>query len=409
MDIVAQSMEARAGKDRRLLPRADNGRREPDRAERELITTEQEPALGFGESAVKYMLLMAMVFVIGLTAVHSANTQLAPLLNSDAKATEIGKVLASGKTYLTYDLNIETRRMKASMIENLDRVPELAVLGASHWQEGHSSIARHVDMFNAHVHRDYYEDILGVTESFVRAGKLPKKMVITIRDNQFKPVEDRTDFLWVPGLGDYRAMAQRLGLPYHNAYADGLTPQLRQKLSLPLLKANIERYLAAPVKPKVSDLEGHPTLDTLLPDGSIIWSTIHQQAFTQGRSRTEALSHAYGLRENPPKIDPLGLRSVDAMLAYLVERGVEVYLAHPPFNPIFWDAVQGSPYAEALEEIEQTTQDLADKYGLEVIGSFNPSDVGCTEDMYIDGEHSNTECLGKVIHQFLALDWAKRA
>ena len=408
MDVIADSTEHRLSADRRLLPRVDNGRREPDRAERELITSDAEPRLGLGDSAIKYMLLMAMVFVIGLTAVHSANTQLAPVLNSDAKVTKVGETLAAGKTYLTYDLNIETRHLKAAHIANLDRAPELAVLGASHWQEGPASLARHVDMFNAHVHRDYYEDILGVTEAFVRAGKLPKKMIITIRDNQFKPVEDRTDFLWVPGLEDYRAMARRLGLPAHNAYADGLTPQLRQKLSLPLLKANVQRYLAAPVAPGVSQVQGHPTLDTLLPDGSIIWSTLHQQVFTQGRSRAEALSHAYGLRNNPPKVDPLGYQSVDAMLAYLVDHGVEVYLAHPPFNPIFWDAVQGSPYADALAEIEELTQGLAQKHGLQVVGSFNPEKLGCTADMYIDGEHSNAECLGKIIHQFLALDWAKR-
>lgn len=404
MDLIATAEQNRAQSDRRLLPRAENGQRESDRAQRELITEEAEGTLGTGESGVKYVLLMAMVFMIGLTGIYSANTQLAPVLNSATKVEEVGKTLASGKNYLTYDLNIETRGLKHSLIEGLAEVPELAVLGASHWQEAPATLAGNVTMFNAHVHRDYFEDILGVTNMFVRVGKLPKKMIITIRDNQFKPFHKRTDWLWVPIMKDYQEMAMRLNLPVMDYYPNGITPQLRQKISLPLLKANIARYIEAPVKPEPSELMTHPTLDVLHPDGSITWSTLHRNAFTPERARAEALSHAYAQRPNAPGIDPVGRQSVDAMLAFLKEQGVKVYLAHPPFNPIYWDAVQGSPYMDGVEDIRNMTREWSAKYDMPIIGGFDPARTGCTADMYIDGEHSNAECLGKIIKQFLVLD-----
>ena len=404
MDVIAASQDKRAGADRRLLPRAENGQRESDRAERELVTEEAEKDLGTGESGVKYVILMAMLFMIGLAGVHNANKQLAPVLNDDAKIESVGKTLASGQNYLTYDLNIETRLLKHSLIEGLPEVPDVAILGASHWQEAPASLAGDVNMFNAHVHRDYFEDILGVTNMFVRVGKLPKKMVITIRDNQFKPFAQRTDWLWVPIMKDYQEMATRLNLPVMDYYPNGITPQVRQKLSLPLLKANIERYLAAPVKPGPSSLTIHPTLDTLHPDGSITWSTLHQQSFTQERAKAEALGHAYAQRPNAPGIDPIGRQSVDAVLAFLKEQGVEVYLAHPPFNPIYWEAVQDSPYMDGIEDIRNMTREWSAKYDMPIIGGFDPAKTGCTADMYIDGEHSNAECLGKIIKQFLVLD-----
>lgn len=404
MDLIADSLDKRAKPDRRLLPRAENGQRESDRAERELLTEESEKNLGKSDSAIKYVMLLAMLFLIGLTGVYSANTQLAPVLNSNDKIESVGKTLASGQTYLTYDLNIETRLLKHSMIAAMPETPELAVLGASHWQEAPATLAGDVKMFNAHVHRDYFEDILGVTNMFLRVGKLPKKMIITIRDNQFKPFHKRTDWLWVPIMKDYQEMATRLNLPVMDYYPNGLTPQLRQKLSLPLLKANIERYLEAPIKPGASELSVHPTLDTLHPDGSITWSTLHQQAFTPERARAEALSHAHAQRPFAPGIDPVGRQSVDTMLAFLKDQGVDVYLAHPPFSPVYWEAVQGSPYMDGLEDIQNMTREWSAKYDMPIIGGFDPARTGCTTEMYIDGEHSNAECLGKIIKQFLVLD-----
>ena len=387
---------------RRILERADTGRRQADREQHELISEDAEASEPTGIFAGRYVLLVAAIFVIALSVVQTGNVGLAPLLNDTGKVDAVAGVLASDRNYHTYDLNIETRRLRHQHIQRLNRTPEVAVLGASHWQEGHSYLGKDVDLYNAHVHRDYYEDILAVTEMFVRYGKLPPKMIITIRDNLFTPVDDRTDFLWVPVLDDYRAMATRLGIPAHNAYTDGITPQLRQRLSLPLLQANAERYFSAPVKPFASKLEVHPTLDTLLPDGSIQWSLLHNEVFTKERSKQQALAFAEQRRNDPPKIDEVGVASVDKLLGFLSEAGVEVYLAHPPFNPVYWDTLQGSSYMDGLRKVEELTKKYAAKYDLKVIGGFNPHKVGCTKEQYIDSEHSRPECLARIIDEFLA-------
>ena len=81
-----------------------------------------------------------------------------------------------------------------------------------------------------------------------------------------------------------------------------------------------------------------------------------------------------------------------------------MFLAHPPFNPIYFDAVRDSAYSEGLERVKQVTRELAAKYGLPIIGSFDPADLGCTSDLYIDAEHSNPTCLARIIDQYLELD-----
>ena len=150
-------------------------------------------------------------------------------------------------------------------------------------------------------------------------------------------------------------------------------------------------------------------LDILLADGSIKWSRQHDALYTPAYIREKALTLAAKRRNDPPQIDPDGVVAIDRLLAFLQDRGVEVFLAHPPFNPLYYDAVQGSPYMEGLEGVKALTRELAEKYGLHIIGSFNPYDLGCSAEMYIDAEHSNPKCLQKILIQYFALDLSVRS
>ena len=383
--------------DRRFLTRDTIGRRNDDHVAHNLLSTQEDSLSEPRATPATYLFVLLAVIIVGVVSVRSLNAQLAPLLYSDPHIWKVGEELSVGSNYLTYDLNIETRGLRRESIRNLTYRPELAVMGASHWQEAHSAIAPDTDFYNAHVHRDYYEDLVAVASWFFLYDRMPEKLVISIRDNQFTAVEDRTDFLWVPVLPDYRRAAGLFGLEPHLAYANGLTPRLRQTVSLNVLWANVERYFAAEELPRSSDAMTHPTLDVLLSDGGIYWSAKHRRSFTNERARSQALELARAKIASPPTMDPEGLRTLDQVLSFLVEHEVEVFLAHPPFNPIFWDAVQGSRYMPELEKVETAVADLAAKHGIAVIGGFNPYEVGCTQEMYIDGEHSSPLCLGEVL------------
>ncbi len=351
-----------------------------------------------------HLLLVLTFSILGLGLIWWGNARLAPLLLDRAAVEEVAATLAAGSNYATYDLNIESRALRRAHIANLEETPEVAVLGASHWQEAHSYLVPNRYFYNAHVHRDYYEDVLAVTEMFVSSDRLPKQMIITIRDNFFTPVADRTDFLWMPTIPDYRKMARRLDLTAHPWVDTVPWPQIRESLSLAALEANVERWANAPVQPHVTTALKLDSLDILLADGSIKWSREHDALFTAEYARARALEFAEQRRDDPPRIDPYGVAVVDRLLTFLDEQGVEVFLAHPPFNPIFYDAVQGSPYAEGLEAIEALTRDFAQRHGLPIIGSFNPHDLGCGAELYIDAEHSNPECLQRLLNQYVELD-----
>jgi hypothetical protein len=338
--------------------------------------------------------------LVGIAAVWTANRVFAPEMYDDRGMNAAVKALSAGQNYAVFDLNLNIRQLRDKTFAEMKETPEVIVLGASHYQEAHAGVVRSRKMYNAHIHRDYWEDLLGMIGILVRHDKLPKQLIISIRDKQFTPLEDRTDFLWEPGIPFYREMADKLGVPKQSYWKTLPWQRVRERLSLHMLFTNVTRWYNAPAKPYPTSENQLNTLDLLLPDGSIVWSREHLALFTAERTERMSLDFAQQSKAKPPKIDPKGVASFRTALAFLKEKGVEVYFVHPPFNPTFYDAVRGSDYERGLNKVEQLTQDLAAEFGWKVFGSFDPADVGCEASDYIDAEHANASCLGKVFAQF---------
>lgn len=356
-----------------------------------------------------YALAVLVLVVAGMAGVWKLNVLFAPEMYDERGMTPAAKAHAEGRNYAVFDLNLNIRKWREEHVARFKTTPDVVVLGASHWQEAHAGLVRSERMYNGHIHRDYWEDLLGVVEVYVRNKQMPKRMIIAVRDNQFKPVDDRTDFLWEPGIPNYRRMAERLGLPVQPAWKTYPWQRMKERLSLTMLFTNVTRWFNAAERPHATDAQHYEQLDLLLPDGSILWSGEHHRFFTQERARAESLSFAESKRHAPPKVDPLGLRSFDALLAFIKAQGTQVVLVHPPFNPIYYDALKGSPYMKGLDRVRQITRDLAAKHGLPVIGEFDPAKVGCTADQYIDAEHANPACLQNIFNEYEAILPALRA
>ncbi len=173
------------------------------------------PASPSPASPWRYLATTVAVAAAGLGLIASANLAYAPEMYNSRYMASVANALAEGENYAVFDLNINIRELRNEHIKRLPQRPELVILGASQWQEaGHDLIAKR-GYYNAHVHRDYYEDMLGMVEMFSRHDRLPKHMVITVRDRLFTPLAKRTDYLWLPILPYYRAMAKRLSLEAH--------------------------------------------------------------------------------------------------------------------------------------------------------------------------------------------------
>ena len=350
-----------------------------------------------------YLLLTAGLAALLLAALALANYRLAPLSYSPAAMAEVARTLAAGLNEAVFDLNLDMRELRRQHIARLETTPEVIVLGASHWQEAHANLVPGRRFYNAHVHRDYYEDLLAVVEMLIRHDRLPETMIISIRDMTFLPVERRTDMLWLTALPDYDAMAARLGIEPHPWLETRPVRRWLGLFSLPTLQNHLLRWLTAPDGPGPVTSRSLPTMDVLQVDGSIRWSEAHLVQFTPERRDREVERAVAARRDLELAIDPAAGIAIDRLLGLLTRRGVRVVLIHPPFNPAFYRQIEHSAYGDGLRRVAALTRRLAAAHRATVVGSFDPAVAGCIQDMYFDAEHSGPPCLGRVLQQVSGL------
>jgi hypothetical protein len=360
-------------------------------------------------SQLFYGLAFTACFIASMGGIWSANQVYGPEMYSETGMVAAADAHAEGKNYAVFDLNLNIRALRNEQLKRMTKTPDLIILGASHWQEAHKEQLRGMDVFNAHIHRDYWEDPLGMVELLVRHNKLPKKLIVSIRDRQFTPVNARKDWLWEPGIPAYRAMTQRLGIESESYWKTAPYHRLQALISMPMLFENFTRWYNASEHPAPTSAKMLENMDMVLPDGSIMWSNKKMHIFTPERTLDEVNKYAKVALANPPAIDLEGVAAFESLFLFLKKQGVQVYLTNPPFNPTFYDQIAGTPYAESLARVEALTQKFSTQYGFPIFGGFNPHKMGCTSEMYIDAEHSNPECLQKVFDQFLALDGLRKS
>ena len=366
-----------------------------------------KPQAGSVRSTAKaYIITALLMTAIGVATIWNSNRLYAPEMYDDEGMLPVAQAFAAGKNYATFDLNINIRKLRDLHVAEMTHTPEVVTFGASQWQEAHKELLPGIDFYNSHIHRDYWQDMFAVTDIWVRHNRLPKKVIIAMRDKLFTPMELRKDYLWEPGIPYWRSMADRLGIPKEPVWQSLPYQRLRERFSLAMLFNNLTRWYNADERPHASGEKYFEKLDTLLPDGSILWSKEHMKIFTPERSRAEALAFAKVQSNSPPVIEQAGVENFEKLLDYLKSQGVTVYFVQPPFNPIYWDAVQNTSYMDGLMKFDALTREMAKRHGIKMIGGFDPRKVGCDETQYIDAEHSNPSCLKHIFNEFMTVDKA---
>jgi hypothetical protein len=358
-------------------------------------------------SAGVYGAVFMLATMLGIGTVYNANQKFAGEMYGDGPMTAAAEAFSKGKNYATFDLNINIRQLREQHLARMTKTPDVVLFGASHWQEADENLLKHKDLYNSHIHRDYWEDLFAMVEMWERHDRMPKQLIISLRDNQFMPIEVRRDFLWEPGIPGWRRMAEKMAIPTESFWKSYSWQRLRERLSLQMLFTNLTRWYNAEELPHETDKAKYKSLDVLLPGGSIAWSQQHSDFFTQERAKFEAETFADFKIANPPVWEQRGLDNFEQLLKYVQAKGVEITFVFPPFNPLYWDRVQNTAYSERLNEYVSIIKGMADRHKIAMIGSFNPYDVGCTKEQYIDAEHANATCLQNIFDEFTALDTGK--
>lgn len=346
-----------------------------------------------------YAALFAVVTAVIVGSVALTNYLLNPLRFSGSAMGDVASVLHGGKNYLIYDGNLDWRAFRREYVRRMPAVPDIAVFGGSRWQEATSALVPGSKFANVFVHSDYYEDMLAIAEVMYAADRLPKTMVLSIRYQTFMPNDKRNSDMWKAFTPEARRMSDRLGLAMPSWFAAYDTTRLLNLVSVDAAAAVIQRALQSPVKPGPTDLKRHPTMEIIDKDGAIRFSQAHEDLDPPAVALKRSQNSAAADRSRRLQMDPSMVAGLRGLIAFLKEHGVNVILAQTPYHPGYFAALQGSPYLQDLQQLDQLGRSIAKEMAVPVAGSLDAHVVGCVPEEFRDHLHSRESCLRKVFEQ----------
>ena len=111
-----------------------------------------------------YALATLFLAVTGVAGVWRANVAFAPEMYNDRGLVHAVKAFTTGQNYAVFDLNFNIRKLRELHVAEFTKTPEVVLIGASQWQEAHAGLMQSRRMYNGHIHRDYWQDLLGEVE-----------------------------------------------------------------------------------------------------------------------------------------------------------------------------------------------------------------------------------------------------
>ena len=86
----------------------------------------------------------------------------------------------------------------------------------------------------------------------------------------------------------------------------------------------------------------------------------------------------------------------EMMLEDLNKKGIEIYFYFAPYHPIYYSRICQN---ETILDSDSRLHKIAEKYGVETIGSFDPNEVGCETSDFYDAAHPRTEKVNMIFQE----------
>ena len=83
------------------------------------------------------------------------------------------------------------------------------------------------------------------------------------------------------------------------------------------------------------------------------------------------------------------------LVNHLQQQKFKIIFVLVPYNPAVWNIAEQSAVT-AINVVESKVHEIARLTGSQVIGSYNPSNIGCTADEFFDEAHGKSICLTKL-------------
>ena len=316
--------------------------------------------------------------------------------------TEIAQAILDGKKPYFAGANGDEREVKKYLIENIDKHVDCITVGPSLSMEiGHEHVGTD-SYYNLSVSAMNYNDYMAIF-GLLDLNEIKYDKVIICVDTYFFDDYFVSDS-WNPDYMNYASyMIGKLEGKEYSLPENGITvPELKNKLSLMFSVSYFQSSLdfiksngsIIPPETRWGIADENTDVDHYLPDGSWEYGLSYRSRTVEDvidNSNSVDIEQRFGSERN---ISDYYKEHFEMLIGYLDERGVEVEFFLCPICPALWDRLQESGEDRfLLYELEQYSGEIAEKYDINVVGSYDPYKTGVDNSDFYDCFHLRRDAL----------------
>ena len=302
-----------------------------------------------------------------------------PILAPVPDEATIGAVLAAGGLYHVDVDELDHRALVEARIRNLRDTPDVVVIADRSWQLLQQDMRWQQRVFGAYIDVLKPSDVRRVMDRFISTGRLPKKVVLGVEPDFF--------------LQKHRSMTLAAVGPDAGSTepSEGNVQNVVKRQSSAAIRNPAHRP-----RPGLAPYDA--TLDTIYPDGSVIWSTQRKGALAEERPDQAALGQVQELRQRVKSSTLAGFVETGEIIADTKSRGTEVVIALTPLHPQVYARIYNRWTSQRLHEAVEDLLAVARALDVVTLGSFEPFAAGCKAADFASVATPAPSCLSRLLH-----------
>jgi hypothetical protein len=332
-----------------------------------------------------------LMIVINLTA------DPAKLFDNGNYERELARLMASGQNVGNIR-NHNDRFTQKFYVECIDEAPQVLVIGSSQSMQISHMLFPGKTFHNSSVPNATLQDYITITELYLQKGLKPDTLVLGLNPFIFnsKNGKERWKDLKTLYLAGYKRVTSRTGK------VEMRRSIINDKYLALISPSYLQSSMKAIFRPKAVS-EYYPTVETI-GDDPIMWADGSYQygkemraltgedvlQLTQARIEDKSISYA--------EFDQNLLELFEKFVTYLVDNGIEVIFYIAPYHPVTYKQILESRKYDIVVEFEIYVRTFASGKGIQVVGSYDPDELGLGIDDFHDWVHTRRAAVNKIWH-----------
>ena len=328
-------------------------------------------------------MLVACVVAFTLIAGFMVTTQTTSRANVPTPEEDaIGAVLSSGGLYHVDVDRLDHRALVSSRINHLTETPDVVVIADRSWQLVQQDLRWGKQIFGAYVDALSPDDVALFLSQLSVADHTPEKVILGIGPDYVTRTVGKAD--------------QVASGP--NGQSGDTRGSLGEELS------DLVGTFASGERPRPGLTPKDQTLDTLFPDGSIVWSARRNRDIEGQNQHQKADLIVKSLRQKVEGSSFSQIVATGEVIADTKSRGVEVIIALTPLHPEVYGQIYNRQTAFRLHEGVEDLLAMARALDVLTLGSFEPFAAGCKDSDFASLSVPAPACLSRMLDAGIVLD-----